>query len=132
MLSAPHSPSLQLPFGGAGFDDFAPDAETVERLMQIYKPVPVAQKALGLSKHTIYKLIEEGDIAERVPSAGPNRSQNRQLKDKRNRRIGYKKFVRMADVWRLKYGQDWPREVLREFRLRESAASQQRRGIGSN
>lgn len=128
MISAPPAPSLQLPFGGAGFDDFPPDAETVAQLMAIYKPVPVAQRVLGLSKHTIYTLIASGDILERVPSAGAKRSQGRELRDRRGRRIGYKKFVRMADVWKLKYGEDWPRHVVGEYR----ATAQQRRGIGSN
>lgn len=103
--------------------EFEPTRDQIQALMLIYKDVDVAVRELGLSKYRIYELCDAGDIAYRLPGAGGNHSQGRKRRDSKGRRIGYKRKVRMADVWRLKYGEEWARCILAEWAARQALGS---------
>lgn len=74
--------------------------------------VDLAARYTGLSRRQILQYIEDGEIQARSP--GANRT-DAGSKDAKGRRLGYKFFVNMRDVFRIAYGREQGEALLKEL-----------------
>jgi hypothetical protein len=74
--------------------------------------VRLAAQYTGLSPRRIHDYIESGEIEARAPGAHTAAAKE---PDAMGRRRGFKMLVNMRDVFRLAYGEERARELLREL-----------------
>jgi excisionase family DNA binding protein len=74
--------------------------------------VNLAAAYTGLSRQQIYEYIEQGEITARSPG---EETKLALTKDVRGRRRGFKKFLDMRDVFRIAYGEEEARKMLKQL-----------------